>query len=94
MNLKDLDDQTDEEIHRFLADRWIYRGGVLALLVVFGVLLTMLAARGVHTLPDQVVAAALILCSLLAAGAFVVLRQQDRGIYRRLREKRRRERKD
>lgn len=83
------DQRSDQEIEQLLIDRWLYRGGILVLLAIFAILLTVLSGNGLTSLSDRIVAGALVVCGIVATGVFVVMRHQDRALYRTLRDRRR-----
>ena len=86
---KRWEELSEDELERLLVERWLYRGGVLAMALVLVVLFTVVSTGGLETLVEQVISGVLALFALLAAGVFVYLRQQDRKIHHMLRERRR-----
>ncbi len=82
------DDRSESEIEQLLVTRWVYRGGIIALLAVFAALLTILGGRGLTTLPEQIAAGLLVVCGVAAAVVFVVMRRQDHAMLRALRGRR------
>lgn len=85
-------DLTEAELEHLLVERWLYRGGILALILTFAILITVLVSRGLESLADQILVGVLVFFTLLSAGVFVYLREQDRRIYRMVRDLRRRKR--
>ncbi|MBI2941251.1 MAG: hypothetical protein HYY04_12520 [Chloroflexi bacterium] len=85
-------DLADEQLQRLLIDRWLYRGALLALLVVLAILVTTLSAGGLDSVPRQIVVGVLIVAGGAATIVFVAMRHQDRKLYRLLRDRRRRQR--
>jgi hypothetical protein len=78
----------DDSLGRLLIERWLYRGMMLAVILVAAIGATYLGARGLGGLPDQVTVAVLLALALAAAGVAFAMRQQDLRIHRELRRRR------
>ena len=89
MTQRRWEDFTEDELERLLVERWLYRGGVLAMGVVMVVLFTVVSTSGLETPFEQAMSAVLAVFALLAGGVFVYLRGQDRRIHLLLRDRRR-----
>ncbi len=79
----------DEELERLLVGRWLYRGGMLAVMLVSAIVLTYLGIRGVETLRDRLTVGAVLLLGLAAGAVGFVMRLVDRRIHIELRRRKR-----
>jgi hypothetical protein len=82
-------DRDDTELEEFLVERWLYRGGMLAIMLLSAAVVTYLGIRGVVTFIDMLTIGAL--SGLAAAAAIVafVMRLTDRRIHLELRRRKR-----
>jgi hypothetical protein len=78
----------DDSLERLLIERWLYRGMMLAVILVAAIGATYLGARGLSGLTDQVTVVVLVALALAAASVAFVMRQQDLRIHRELRRRR------
>ena len=78
----------DEALERLLIERWLYRGLMLAVILVAGLVATYLGSRGVSSMADRLTAGVVLALALAAAGVVFVTRQQDLRIHRELRRRR------
>jgi hypothetical protein len=79
----------DEALERLLIERWLYRGGMLAVMLGAAVMTTYLGIRGVPTVTDRVMVATLLALALTAGTMAFVMRLADHGIHQELRRRRR-----
>ena len=89
--MKDADwlDKDGEALEQLLVERWLYRGGLLAIMLISAIASTYLGIQGVTTVVDMVTVAALLALAVAAAVAAFVMRQVDLRIHRELRRRRR-----
>lgn len=80
-------DKDDAALERLLVERWLYRGGMLAIMVLSAVLTTYLGIRGVSTTADALSVGALLSLALAAAVVAFVMRLVDLRIHRELRRR-------
>ena len=80
---------SDEALERLLVERWLYRGLMLGIMLVCGLIVTWLAVRGPTGLADQVTIGVVTALALAAAVVSFVMRLQDLRIHRELRRRRR-----
>ncbi len=87
--MKDSDwrDRSDADLERLLVERWLYRGGMLAIVLLSAIVTTYLGLRGVTTWTDMLTVGALLALALAAAGVAFVMRLVDLRIYRELRRR-------
>ncbi len=78
-----------EALERLLVERWLYRGGLLAVMLTAAVITTYLGVRGVRTFPDAVSVGALLTLAVVAAVVAFVMRLTDIRIHKELRRRRR-----
>ena len=88
--MKDGDwlDKDDETLERLLVERWLYRGGMLAVMLLSAIISTYLGIQGVTTLADMITIGALLALAVTAAVAAFVMRLADLRIHRELRRRR------
>lgn len=89
--MKDTDwlSKDDDALERLLVERWLYRGGLLAIMLSSAIALTYLGLRGIDTLTDRLTVGAVIALGLVAGAVGVVMRLVDRRIHQELRRRRR-----
>ena len=89
--MKDSDwlEKDDEALERLLVERWLYRGGMLAVMLLAAVVTTFLGIRGVTTWVDVATVVALVALALSAAVVAFVMRLVDIRLYRELVRRRR-----
>lgn len=78
----------DEDLERLLVERWLYRGMMLAVMLVAAVVTTYLAVRGVTTLVDRLTVGVLLALALSAGIMAFVMRLVDIRIHKELRRRR------
>lgn len=76
-------------LEHLLVERWLYRGGMLAVMLLSAILTTYLGIRGVTTWADVATVAALLALGVTAAVVAFVMRLVDLRIHRELRRRRR-----
>lgn len=88
--MKDADwlDKDDETLERLLIERWLYRGAMLAVMLLSAIISTYLGIRGVTTLADMITVGALLALAVTAAVVAFVMRLADLRIHRELRRRR------
>ena len=88
--MKDADwlDKDDETLERLLIERWLYRGAMLAVMLLSAIISTYLGIQGVTTLADMITIGALLALAVTAAVAAFVMRLADLRIHRELRRRR------
>ncbi|MBI4589745.1 MAG: hypothetical protein HY725_12985 [Candidatus Rokubacteria bacterium] len=89
--MKDADwlGKDDEALERLLVERWLYRGAMLAVMLVSAVITSYLAVQGVTTLADTLTVGALLALAAAAAVVAFVMRLGDIRIHKELRRRRR-----
>ncbi|MFZ1061400.1 MAG: hypothetical protein WAP47_19680 [Candidatus Rokuibacteriota bacterium] len=87
--MKDGDwlDKDDETLERLLVERWLYRGGMLAVMLLSAIISTYLGIQGVTTLADMITIGALLALAVTAAVVAFVMRLADLRIHRELRRR-------
>jgi hypothetical protein len=87
--MKDGDwlDKDDETLERLLIERWLYRGSMLAVMLLSAIISTYLGIQGVTTLADMITIGALLALAVTAAVAAFVMRLADLRIHRELRRR-------
>ena len=78
----------DEKLERLLIERWLYRGLMLAVILVAAIITTYIASRGLSGLADQIIVAILLALAVSAAAVAFTMRLQDLRIHRELRRRR------
>jgi len=81
-------ERDDEALERLLVERWLYRGGMLAVMLLSAILTTYLGIRGVATLADTVAVGAFLALGVAAAVVAFIMRLADIRIHRELRRRR------
>ena len=79
----------DEALERILVERWLYRGGMLAIMLLAAIISTYLGVQGVTTLADMITVGALLALAVAAAVVAFVMRLADLRIHREIRRRRR-----
>ncbi len=89
--MKDSDwlGKDEEGLERLLVERWLYRGAILAVMLLAAIVTTLLGIRGVTTLVDVVTIVALVALALSAAVVAFLMRLVDIRIHRELLRRRR-----
>jgi hypothetical protein len=85
-------DKDDAALESLLVERWLYRGGMLAVMLLSAIATTYLGIRGVTTLADTLTIAALLSLALAAAVVAFVMRLVDLRIHREMRRRRQEQR--
>lgn len=78
----------DEALESRLVERWLYRGLLLALILVAAITVTYLGTRETRGVAEWVAIGVLIALSLAIGGASFSMRQQDLQIHTELRRRR------
>ena len=78
----------DEALERLLIERWLHRGVPLCVVTLAGIVATILGARGVVDLAEQVIIGALVALALAVGALLFTVRQQDLKIHQELRRRR------
>lgn len=78
----------DEGLESLLVERWLYRGLMLAIILMAAITVTWLGAKGLQARADQVTVGVLLALALAASVVAFVMRQQDLEIHRELRRRR------
>lgn len=78
-----------ETLERLLVERWLYRGGMLAVMFLAAILTTYLGIRGVTTVADMIVAGTFVGLAVAAGIVAFVIRLGDIRIHKELRQRRR-----
>lgn len=76
-----------ETLERLLVERWLYRGGMLAVMLLSAILTTYLGIRGVATFADTVAVGAFLALAVAAAVVAFVMRLGDIRIHKELRRR-------
>lgn len=74
-------------LEELLVERWLYRGGMLAIMLLSAILTTYLGLRGVTTFADTLAVGACLALAIAAAGVAFVMRLRDLRIHRELRRR-------
>jgi len=82
-------DKDDAALEQLLVERWLYRGGMLAVMLLSAVVTTYLGIQGVTTLADMLTIGALLGLAVAAAIVAFVMRLADRKIHLEMRRRRR-----
>jgi hypothetical protein len=82
-------EKDEEALERLLVERWLYRGGMLAVMLLAAIVTTFLGIRGVTTWVDVATVVALVALALSAAVVAFVMRLVDVRIHRELFRRRR-----
>lgn len=90
--MKDSDwlGKDDETLERLLVERWLYRGGMLAVMLLSAITTSYLGLRGVTSLADRVAVGALVVLAVAAGVVAFVMRLGDIKIHKELQRRRRR----
>ncbi len=88
--MKDADwlDKDAETLERLLVERWLYRGAMLAVMLLSAIVSTYLGIQGVTTLADMITVGALLALAVTAAAVAFVMRLADLRIHQELRRRR------
>jgi hypothetical protein len=81
-------ERDDEALERLLVERWLYRGGMLAVMLLSAIFTTYLGIRGVANLADTVAVGAFLALGVAAAVVAFIMRLGDIRIHRELRRRR------
>lgn len=79
----------DEALEHLLVERWLYRGAMLAVMLISAIISTYLGVQGVATWTDTLTVGALLALAVAAAVVAFVMRLADLRIYKELRRRRR-----
>ena len=82
-------DKDDTALEELLVERWLFRGGMLAIMLLSAAVTTYLGLRGVATFIDAVTIGALLGLAAAAAAVAFVMRLTDRRIHLELRRRKR-----
>lgn len=88
--MKDSDwlEMDEKALERLLVERWLYRGSILAVMLLAAIATTVMGLRGVATIVDMLTVGALVALALAAAVVAFVMRLADIRIHRELRRRR------
>ena len=78
----------DHRLEQLLIERWLYRGMMLAVILVAGIVTTYLGSRGLSGVADRITVGVLMALALAAAGVAFGMRVRDVRIHRELRRRR------
>ncbi len=81
-------DKDDEALEHLLVERWLYRGALLAIMLIAAITSIYFGVRGVTTLADMASVGALLALALAAGAVAFVMRLADLRIHRELRRRR------
>ena len=81
-------EKDSEALERLLVERWLYRGGMLAVMFLAAILTTYLGVRGVTTVSDKVAVGAFLALAVAAGVVAFIMRLGDIRIHRELRQRR------
>ena len=81
-------EKDDEALERLLVERWLYRGAMLAVMLLSAIVCTYLGIQGVTTLADMITVGALLALAVAATVVAFVMRLADLRIHRELRRRR------
>jgi len=81
-------EKDDETLERLLVERWLYRGGMLGVMLISAILTAYLGIRGVTTLADTVAVGAFLALAVAAAVVAFIMRLGDIQIHKELRRRR------
>lgn len=89
--MKDSDwlGKDDETLERLLVERWLYRGAMLAVMLISAIISTYFGVQGVATFAETLTVAALLALAAMAAVIAFVMRLADTRIHKELRRRRR-----
>lgn len=82
------DELPQPELEKLLVERWLYRGGLMAALVVLAIAGTLVASGGAEDLPSQILIVAVATLIVAAAAVFIAMRRRDHQMLRELRRRR------
>jgi len=77
-----------EALERLLVERWLYRGGMLAVMLLAAIFTTYLGIRGLASAADFVAAGAFLGVGIAAGAVAFMMRLGDIRIHRELRRRR------
>jgi hypothetical protein len=83
-------EKDSEALERLLVERWLYRGGMMAVMFLAAVLTTYLGIRGVTSVADMVAVAAFVALAVAAGVVAFIMRLGDIRIHKELRKRRER----
>ncbi|TAJ98723.1 hypothetical protein EPO44_11130 [bacterium] len=81
----------DETLEGLLVERWLFRGLMLAVMLIAAITITYLGMDGVNTLMDQLTVGVLLVMAFSAGAAVFVMRLTDIRMHRELKRRRGRE---
>ena len=76
-----------EALEHLLVERWLFRGVLLAVMLVAAITTTYIGRQGVNTFMDQVTVGALLVIGLSSGTVAFVMRLTDIRIHRELRQR-------
>jgi len=82
-------DKDDTALEELLVERWLYRGGMLAIMLLSAAVTTYLGIRGATTFIDMLTIGSLLGLAAAAAVVAFVMRLTDRRIHLELRRRKR-----
>ncbi|MBI3625545.1 MAG: hypothetical protein HY215_05285 [Candidatus Rokubacteria bacterium] len=78
----------DEALEHLLVERWLYRGALLAIMLIAAITSIYFGVHGIATLADMVSVGALLALALAAGAVAFVMRLADLRIHQELRRRR------
>jgi hypothetical protein len=89
--MKDSDwlGQDDETLERLLVERWLYRGALLAIMLVCAIASVYFGIQGITTLADRLSVGVLLTLAVAAGIVAFAMRLADLRIHQELRRRRR-----
>jgi hypothetical protein len=88
MGAADWEKLDDEALERLLVERWLYRGILLAVILLAAIITSYLGIRGLADRATHITVGALLALALAAAAVAFTMRQGDLKIHRELRRRR------
>jgi len=79
----------DEALEHLLVERWLYRGGLLAVMLISAISLSYLGLRGINTAADTLTVGVVAALGVAAGALGFVMRLTDRRIHQELRRRKR-----
>lgn len=89
MPRQDWKELKDSELERLFVERWLYRGALVAGMIVLAVLVTLMGARGVNSPADKAMVGLLVAFATASFFLFLLMRRHDFKIQQELRQRRR-----
>jgi hypothetical protein len=81
--------KNDEDLERLLVGRWLFRGGLLVLMLLSAIILTLVGLRGINGWKDSLTVGGALVLGVAAGVLAFVMRLVDRRIHLELRRRKR-----